>query len=387
MTDKSKEIFSGFTDGFFNMTRILPLVISMCVCSTFSMNASLFSAVICSLAYPFTGLLPSFSLFVVLYSVSAFYGLNTALAGVLLCAVLLVVLSFLKTEKLKSAVYTPVTAAVMLGFTLYMTVMQTTDYFGIGAVGKNVVEMLKSYRSLGFHGNWRGVLYGTIVLVVMIVYRRKFKNLSKKIPAAFWCFVITIPLNIILIPGNIISPINEIGTYDYYSGLIDFSNINIFGGIICGFSLLFVYLYRFTVDDVPANKKNILLSSAFVCACSIAGCVAPYPSKKQENSIITKIITAVSCSILCSLIIVFLNKPIGRTPVSTCAVILIIGMWQQNIWSYLKSAFTSGITGIIAFICVITIIMVINPETGIVIAAFISAGYKIINIKKKRITE
>ena len=384
MSGKFKTIFPGIADGFYNMTGILPLIISMCVCSAFSMKASLTSALICSFAFPFTGLIPSYSLFVILYSISAFYGLNTALAGTLLCAVLLFAVSFFKTDKLKQALYTPVIAAGMLGFTLYMTVMQTTNYFGISAVGRNAVEMIKSYRSLGFHGNWRGVLYGTIVLVIMIVYRRKFKNLSKRIPAAFWCFVITIPLNMALIPGNIVTPISEIGSYSYYPECISLLNVNVFGTIICGFSLLFIYLYRFTVDKIPTGKKAIMLNGAFMSIISLSGSVAPYPSEKPEKRLSEKITASVTCVIICSIIIILLNRFIGRTPVPTCAVILIIGMWQQNIWRYLKSAFTSGITGILAFLTVISIILLINPETGVIISAFICAAYKMINKNKNK---
>ncbi len=373
--------FSATVEGFYNMTQILPLVISMCVCSAFSMRASIFSVAISSLSYPFTGLLPSYSLFIILYSISAFYGLNTALAGTLICAILLITVSFFNFEKLKTAVYIPVIAGVMLGFTLYMTVMQTTNYFGIGAVGTNAVEMLKSYRSLGFHGNWRGVLYGTIVLVVMIVYRREFKNLSKKIPAAFWSFVITVPLNIFLIPGSIISPINEIGNYDYTPIFFSLNKINAFGSILCGFSLLFIILYKLTVNAKPAEKKDSLLSGAFIFASSLTGSVAPCPTVKKEGNFSSKIISAISSAVFGVLIIIFLKDPIARTPIPTAAVILIIGMWQQNVWKYLKTALTSGITGFIAFISVILIIILVNPETGIIIAAFICCMNKLI-IKK-----
>ena len=383
MSESFKKSLIPFADGFFNMTHILPLAVSMCVCSSFSMNASLFSAVICCLAYPFTGLIPSYSAFIILFSVSAVYGLNTALAGTLLCGVLLIIISFLKTDKLKSALYVPAIAAVMLGFTLYMTVMQTTNYFGIGATGNNVIEMMKSYRSLGFHGNWRGVLYGTIVLVIMIVYRRKFKNLSKKIPAAFWCFVITIPLNMILIPGNIISPISEIGTYGFIPKFISFSSLNVLGCILCGASLLFIYLYRYTIDGVPSDNKNTVFSGVCVIVTALSGSVTPYPSVKKEDRLSSKIIAAVSGAVLSIIIIVFLNRFIGRTPLPTAAVILIIGMWQQNIWRYLKAAFTSGITEIIVFIAVISAIILVNPEIGTIISAFICAGYKLINKKKE----
>ena len=385
MSDVFKKTFSAVSDGFLNMTQILPLAVSMCVCSAFSMQASLFSAILCCLAFPFTGLMPSYSIFIVIYSVSSFYGLSTSLAGSLICAVLLVIVSMLKIDNLKSAVYIPSVAAVMLGFTLYMTVMQTTNYFEIGATGRNVIEMMKSYRSLGFHGNWRGVLYGTIVLVIMIVYRRKFKNLSKKIPAAFWCFVITIPLNMILVPGSIITPISEVGSYAFISELISFNSVNILGAVLCGGAMLFIFLYKLSLDETPKDKKDILLSGTVVCISSLTGCISPCCAVKKQESILNKVFSAITGAVFSSLILIVLSRFIARTPIPTAAVILIIGMWQQNVWRYLKTAFTSGVTGIIAFIAVISVILLINPETGILITAFICAGYKLINKKKTKV--
>ena len=165
----------------------------------------------------------------------------------------------------------------------------------------------------------------------------------------------------------------------------DFSSLNPLGMILCGLSLLFIYLYRYTVDGVATDKRSTLLSSIFLCASSLTGSVAPYPSKKYDKNLFNKITESITSAVLCSLIIIVLNKFIGRTPVPTCAVILIIGMWQQNIWKYLNKAFTSGLTGIIAFLSVITVILLVNPETGVITAAFICAAYKLIenhNIKE-----
>ena len=61
-----------------------------------------------------------------------------------------------------------------------MTILQTNNYFGINATGVSAVDMLLSYRSFGFHANWRTVLYGTIVLVLMITYRVNLKSFTGK---------------------------------------------------------------------------------------------------------------------------------------------------------------------------------------------------------------
>jgi hypothetical protein len=73
-----------------------------------------------------------------------------------------------------------VIAWVTLILALVATVILTNQYFGIGASGSTAIEMLKSYRSLGFHPHFRGLLYGTITLFAMITYPFKFRKLNKK---------------------------------------------------------------------------------------------------------------------------------------------------------------------------------------------------------------
>ena len=82
-------------------------------------------------------------------------------------------------------------AGAALGLAFSATALFTTYYFGIGASGSYTFEILKNYRYLGFHPNWRGVFYGTITLFAMITYPFKFKKLSKYLPAEV--FSVAIP--------------------------------------------------------------------------------------------------------------------------------------------------------------------------------------------------
>ena len=87
----------------------------------------------------------------------------------------------LRADRLLRFIPAPVAGGFTIGTALVMTILQTNNYFGINATGVSAVDMLLSYRSFGFHANWRTVLYGTIVLVLMITYPRKFKKLHRKI--------------------------------------------------------------------------------------------------------------------------------------------------------------------------------------------------------------
>jgi hypothetical protein len=86
------------------------------------------------------------------------------------------------------------------GAAVMMTLYQGSGYFAVGAQGAGIPALLRSYRNLGFHPNWRTVLFSTIMLVVLIAWPRKFKSLSKVLPAGFAGVVLVTALNLLLNP-------------------------------------------------------------------------------------------------------------------------------------------------------------------------------------------
>lgn len=379
-----KEKLSPFIDGFYNMAEILPLIIAMCVCSQFSMKACLITAVIVCIAYPLFGVKPSYGEFLIAFSAAAVYGTGTAFTGMLLCSVIMLAVSFLDYSKLKNALYSPAVAGLMLGFAIYMIVMQTTVYFGIGATGGTAVEMFKSYRSLGFHANWRGVLYGTIVLVLMIVYRRKFRNFSKKISAPFWCVVFSIILNLFLIPSADNSPISEIGNYSLKPGFIfsrSFAEIDIIGAVITGASLCFYILYRISrYENAPLKSEKFGAASVMLIS-SVFGALPPVPCERKTKSKKDTAVVILTSVILSVIILILLHPLIERLPLPSASVILIIGMWQQIEWKFFKETIKSGVISISAFLIIFAVTLLLNPNIAVIISAFYCAAYKLKNRK------
>jgi len=96
-----------------------------------------------------------------------------------------------------------------LGAALMMALYQCSGYFAVGASGAGVLELLRSYRGLGFHPNWRTVLFSTIMLVILITWPRKFKRLSRTLPAGFVGLVAVTALNFALNPDPLRSTVLE----------------------------------------------------------------------------------------------------------------------------------------------------------------------------------
>ncbi|MBR3818568.1 MAG: hypothetical protein IKJ41_05395 [Clostridia bacterium] len=262
----------------------------------------------------------------------------------------------------------------MLAGALTVTVLFTTDYFGIGATGNNVAEMIKSYVSLGFHPNWRGVLYGTIVLVIMITFPRKFKNFSKYVSAPFIALVFTLILNLFLNPSDMISAINEIPLSDhsiikdYFTSRLNF--IFDFKTLLIGFALFITFFYSLSSDNKAKKTDYVSCGIINVIFSGLYGIPIPHGTEKK----IVKPIPKISAIIILFISYLLLDDLLLRIPLHSCAVVIIVTAWNNVKWGEIKKQF-SGIIPFICFVVSAVVTLASNLVFGIVISFAISALY------------
>ncbi len=289
---------------------------------------------------------PSFGLnSMPVYSAVLIFELLFNIGGMLSCVIAAAVAAVLfavsrsSEEKLFRFTANPAFSGLMLAGALTMTALKTNDYFGIGASGNTVVEMIKSYGSLGFHPNWRGILYGTIVMVIMITFPRKFKKASKTVSAAFIAVIFTLILNIFLIPDGAVKAIAEVGKtplipFELSEQLGMLSVKSVLFSVLCGAALWILHF------ETAENQKNDIRS----CGVTVIS------------------LAAAAMFLLCFEL---------RIPVASLAVVLIVGAWQSVQWSRLKKAFSSPLS-FICFITVLIISLIFNLAAGAVTAAVLS---------------
>lgn len=354
------------SDIFYPLTAVMPVAISMAVCSDIVSTAFLLSALFYSFFYKEQNLKIPMQIyidFLLINQISAIYGMNTARLGMIAGGLLLAVSSFFK-EKIKNFISPAVTSAIMISAAFSMTALQTTNYFGIGATGNTVVEILKNYRSLGFHPNWRGILYGTIVMVIMITFPRKFKKFSAVIKAPFIALLFVMLLNILLVPSDMISPFEEVeriglGLYPQKFG---FGGISFVYAFLCGIAFFAV---NFSLFANESENDTIESSIKFAVSSAVLGICVPcvFISRKEILKRIVCIIPLAIC--------VPLSIPFARTPIAACAVVLIVGAWQSVNWGELKKAFASPVSAA-GFIIAAAAAVLTDFSLGITIAVLIS---------------
>lgn len=369
------------------LTFMFPLAFSVAVCLGFSEIIGVLFACIAMILVPtdrFEKSMPTYSAFLIMgyvyfHNLKEYRG-EAAFCAFLICGILLIASSFFY-EKLKTLFASPAVSGVMLATALTVTVLFTTDYFGIGATGNTVREMIASYVSLGFHPNWRGVLYGTIVMVIMITVPRKFKKFSKTFSASFIALAATLLLNLALNPADMATSITEI-TDGTKANLLAFlfgeitSFKNIIYAIPSGIALFLVSFYAISQNENSKKSDYIIAGAANAAIGVLAYFPLPYGIKKKS------FLPGITAAAITLFMLYFGESLILRIPLHSCAVVLIVGAWQSMKWGEMKKAF-SGILPVVCFTACVLSCLLTGIVHGILISFLISALYCIFSKKSK----
>ncbi|MBQ8182823.1 MAG: hypothetical protein IJ025_02850 [Clostridia bacterium] len=226
-----------------------------------------------------------------------------------------------------------VVSGAALGLTVGVTILLTNAYFGIGAGSSTPFEMLKEFRSLGFHPNFRGLFYGTITLFAMITFPFKFKKLNKYIPGAFVSILIPFVFNLFLNPHKELTTINESVSLVFAgapaSELQYFFNISsrdiplIIKGAV-GFGVIF-YIFN--------TEKN----GVFIMNCA-NGALSGLPVRKHFIRGYGAVAAVISVIIIAITVFLF-PSTLSRLPLHSAGSMLIVAAWQSVPFALLKGIF------------------------------------------------
>lgn len=330
---------------------LLPALLCIVVCSAFSMSCEK------SVAAPHPLFTVPF-LYVCLGAsfISACFAVSTATC--------LFILFKNKISKMHIPDY--VLAGSALGLCLGATILLTNSYFGIGAYGSTPLDMLKSYRSLGFHPHFMGLLTGTITLFTMITYPFKFKKLNKIIPAPFITIAIPYILNLFLNPERSTTAINEavslapLRDFSIQQYLSDYNHSQIPFVLKAAIVFLFIFLCieKTTNSSARANACNIL--SAFPVA--------------QHSARGFGVAAAVIVVVLSVLLFVLCPDMLSRIPLHSAGSMLIVFAWQSLPYKKIANTFkatSKRIESILCFMISAVAFVVADAFTAVILCALI----------------
>ena len=327
MKDKNKELFSEMLFGLTAAGKVFLPALAAAACLSVNVYYALVSAIVClalSVALKKKVLSLNAFLLVPVVFVAAATGNGALPLAVFVGSVLCVLLSLSKNQ-LTFPPYVKAGAAMGLAFSI--TVLLTTYYFGIGASGSTTFEMLKNYRYLGFHPNWRGVFFGTVTLFAMIVFPYRFKKLSKYLPAEFVSLIIPLVLNLFLNPDKNSTPVLEVGALSdmtVLSGvksflpLLDFSAFSGGEGLVTVMKGAFALAFVWALFKPQERKDSLSAASCGAVSALLGGNILKYSSVSALTAVAASTLFAVLCPGI-----------ISRIPLHSLAVVFIVSAWQR----------------------------------------------------------
>ncbi len=339
------------------------IIISYCVCAGAALNQGLLTVFLCCVVCIFSSLklrdgifAPDAFLLVPMFSIFAVQSCISACISVLLGSFVFIGLKkFLKDRKLPDAVLIGGAFSLAIG----ATILLTNHYFGIGATGETPLQMLKSFRSLGFHPNFRGLLYGTITLFTMITYPFKFRKLNRYIPAEFITILIPFILNLFLNPEKELTTINEAeflsiadSVKNIPSYFAEFSAKEIPDTIKNAFAIGIILFGYTSFNDAPKSTDTL-------CANALSGSFSGMPVRKHPVRGYG-IFSALVAFAVTSLLLFVFPEILSRLPLHCVGSMLIVSAWQSIPYKKLAEIFKEkNIIDILTFaICVVLFIMV-----------------------------
>lgn len=357
----SKDLLAGLTVA----AVALPLALAFGVSSGLDAASGLITAIIAGLiigalsgaSYQISG--PTGAMAAILISLAARHGAQGVFTAGFLSGVILLIAAVLKVGGLVSFIPGPVVTGFTSGIAIIIALGQVDNFFGTSSVGESVLEKLVSYGSLGFSPKLATVAYGLFVILLMVVWPKKW---NACFPASLLGIIITLVAQMLL---NL--PVREVGAIprtliasshlslnglsfssltNYISPAISIAALGMVESLLCGSAA-----GKMKGEKLNANQElyaqglgNIIVpffggipATAAIARTSVA-------IKSGQQTRLTGIIHAIG--LLASM---FLLSPyMSRIPLASLAGVLLVTAWRMNEWHAIRTIFSKRIKTSIA---------------------------------------
>lgn len=327
--------------------------------------------------------MPHVEVFAVLFCAANAIGVSGAMLSCIIAGAILLFVATLKFNKSFFVIPPEALGAITFMVAAVLCITQVNYYFGIGVPMSNALDTLMAYRSFGFHANWRGVLYGTITLVVMITYPIKFKKLSKRVPAPAVALVGTTLLNLLLNPSAQTTAIDEVGDFSSSATYMFIGEISIYDVTYSKLipSLFFAWaLVVVLVADTLLHEKKLVAVHYSLAFKGIRALVCPMcegMAVSDDDSYGETRMTGVFAAVIMLGVSLFAKPFLMRIPIATLAVIIICTAWQRVRFKFIQKGLSKGkkVLRIAIFVAMAALGIFWNLVAVIDITAFAVLGY------------
>lgn len=368
----------------------LPLALAFGVSSGADAGAGLITAIIAGLvigvlsgaSYQISG--PTGAMSAILIGLSTTYGLQGVFIASFLSGCMLVIASLFKFGKIVSFIPNSVITGFTSGIAIIIALGQIDNFFGTTSVGANALEKLLSYFKLGFPIDFHTVFFGILVVVIMLLWPKKW---SEYCPSSLAGIIIALICQLLL---NL--PVNEVGTIPStllpdarlsFSALklgtitqlmipaVSIAALGMIESLLCGASAGKMKNEKLNADrELMAQGIGNMLIPLFGGVPATAAIARTSVAIKAGGK--TRLVSVFHSIVI--LISMFVLGPLmSRIPLSALAGVLMVTAWRMNDWDEIKVLFNNRIkTNIFQFMITMLATVVFDLTVAIIIGVMVS---------------
>lgn len=381
-----KDLLSGLTVTAVALPLALAFGVSSGASAAAGMITAIFAGIVIALlggaSYQISG--PTGAMTAVLIPVAMKYGMQGILVAGFLSGIILVIAGFLKVGRLVNYIPMPVITGFTSGIAVIIALGQIDNLFGTVSKGEGAIEKLMSYFTLGFKPNFAALSIGLLVIIIMLLWPKKFNAIFPSSLVGIIAAVIVsiaaklnvavvgdIPAKLILNDRLNLSSLTISNMEAFIMPAISIAALGMIESLLCGAAG-----GRMKNEKLNAGRElvaqgigNMIIpifggvpATAAIARTSVA-------IKSGSQTRLTSVIHSIGL-----IISMFLLAPVmSKVPLSALAGVLMMTAWRMNEWESIKNIFSKRFRGAIwKFILTMMATIVFDLTLAIVIGIIFS---------------
>lgn len=348
-----KDIMAGLTV----CAVALPLALAFGVSSGASAAAGLVTAILAGLviallggaSYQISG--PTGAMSAVLIGIVTQYGLQGVFFACFSAGVLLLAAGLFKLGRLIGFIPMPVIMGFTSGIAIIIALGQVDNFFGTVSEGASDLERLASYARLGFDPDLHTVLIGALVVVIMLLWPKKW---NARVPGSLVGIIAAtvvstlagfddlavvgdIPRTLFLSDRLHLTSLRLDMLSDLVSPIVTIAALGMIESLLCGASAARMKGEPFHADQelIAQGVGNMILPffGGVPATAAIARTSVAVKSGQQTR------LTSVFHSVFLLFSMFVLGGVMARLPLSALAGVLMVTAWRMNDWGGIRYIF------------------------------------------------
>ena len=390
----SKDLLSGVTVA----AVALPLALAFGVSSGATAAAGLVTAVIAGVvigglsgaSFQISG--PTGAMTAILITIAAKYGMEGILLASFLAGCILIAAGILKLGKIIYFIPSSVITGFTSGIAVIIALGQLDNFFGVKSEGELAITKVLSYFTSGFDMNWQAAMIGSMVILIMIIWPKRW---NARVPSSLVALAVVLIFN--YFAKFDVSLVGEIPKSLFLSERMSFStlvNSEIWDFVIPSFSIAALAMIESLLCGASAGKmKNEKLNGdRELIAQGVGNVLIPFFGGVPATAAIARTSVAIKSGCetrlagiihaLVLLLSMFVLAPVmSSIPLSALAGVLIVTAWRMNDWENIHYIFGHRFkTGMAKFGITMVATVVLDLTQAIIIGVAFSTFLVVVKL-------